>query len=387
MKTKSRILAALIAFIMIVGMLPISAFAEGEATPPAGEAPVQTQGDPTEEQPSPTSYTLTLKAEPDGGGTVEGGGSYGAGTEVTVTATASDGYVFTAWYEDAEERGDEDKRSEDAEYTFTLNGDLTLCAVFTQQPQADEQTPATPTDGEPGENTDDESGDTGDGATGGKQEAPAAPTFTVTFDANGHGEAPEAASVTEGETVEKPDDPAEEGFSFNGWYRDKEATDPWDFDTDTISGDIRLYASWTEAEPEPELATLSRTANGGTLRGSAPWAGSGTEKDPWKITSAADLAALREFMILREDTTQGKYFLQTEDISLSAYCGSGKGDWTPLGSEDASEYFKGTYDGGGHTVSGLYIENGGRTCRPVRFFSGGNDSQKPVCGRICKGRL
>ena len=82
-----------------------------------------------------------------------------------------------------------------------------------------------------------------------------AATFTVTFDANGHGEAPKAASVTEGETVEKPDDPAEEGFSFNGWYRDKEATDPWDFDTDTVSGDIRLYASWTEAEPESKSET------------------------------------------------------------------------------------------------------------------------------------
>lgn len=249
MKTKSRMLATLMAFIMIVGMLPISAFAEGEATPPAGEAPAQTQGDPTEEQPSPTSYTLTLKAEPDGGGSVEGGGSYGAGTEVTVTATAKDGYVFTAWYEDAEERGDEDKRSEDAEYTFTLNGDLTLSAVFTQQPQADEQTAATPTDAAPGENTDDEFGDTGDGATGGKQEAPAAPTFTVTFDANGHGTAPEAVTADKDGTVTEPFAPSEDGYTFTGWYKDADAAEQWDFAADKVTENTTLYAGWTEEAP------------------------------------------------------------------------------------------------------------------------------------------
>jgi len=205
MKTKSRMLAIVMVFIMIVGMLPIRAFAEGEATPSAGEAPAQTQ-ETTATTPDPTTL-------PD---------------------------------------------------LTPMQGDLT-----------EEQAPATPTDSEPGENTDDKSGDTGDGATGGKQETPAASTFTVTFDANGHGTAPEAASVTEGETVEKPDDPAEEGFSFNGWYRDKEATDEWDFDKDTVSGNISLYASWTEAEsePEPELTypafDQSKTINGVTVHISA----------------------------------------------------------------------------------------------------------------------
>ncbi|MBR0090775.1 MAG: InlB B-repeat-containing protein, partial [Lachnospiraceae bacterium] len=35
------------------------------------------------------------------------------------------------------------------------------------------------------------------------------------------------------------------GYTFTGWYRDKEATDEWDFDKDAVSGNITLYAGWT----------------------------------------------------------------------------------------------------------------------------------------------
>lgn len=97
-----------------------------------------------------------------------------------------------------------------------------------------------------------------------------------------------------------------------------------------------------------------------------PWAGSGTEADPWKITSAADLVALREYIAETEGATEGKFFLQTADISLSAYCGEGKGDWAPIGTHEGNSYdyhvFDGTYEGGGHSITGLYISNGGNAC-------------------------
>ncbi|MBR5970262.1 MAG: InlB B-repeat-containing protein, partial [Lachnospiraceae bacterium] len=60
-------------------------------------------------------------------------------------------------------------------------------------------------------------------------------TFTVTFDANGHGTAPSAVTVTEGETLARPSDLSEEGFTFTGWYRDSAATTQWSFDIDTVS--------------------------------------------------------------------------------------------------------------------------------------------------------
>ena len=40
-------------------------------------------------------YTVTLSANPSEGGTVSGGGTYAAGTKVTISATANEGYEFT----------------------------------------------------------------------------------------------------------------------------------------------------------------------------------------------------------------------------------------------------------------------------------------------------
>lgn len=72
-------------------------------------------------------------------------------------------------------------------------------------------------------------------------------TFTVTFDANGHGTAPQAITdVTEGSTIGKPADPKAENYVFNGWYKDSLLTDDWDFATDVVTSDITLYASWSQ---------------------------------------------------------------------------------------------------------------------------------------------
>ncbi|MBQ4416575.1 MAG: InlB B-repeat-containing protein, partial [Butyrivibrio sp.] len=85
------------------------------------------------------------------------------------------------------------------------------------------------------------------------QETAPATTFTVTFDANGHGTAPDAVTVTEGSTSPKPDDLTAEGFMFDGWFRDANATVEWNFDTDTVNENITLYAGWTENLPAPTL--------------------------------------------------------------------------------------------------------------------------------------
>ncbi|MBQ4416579.1 MAG: InlB B-repeat-containing protein, partial [Butyrivibrio sp.] len=54
-------------------------------------------------------------------------------------------------------------------------------------------------------------------------------TFTVTFDTNGHGTAPSAIIVKEGETITEPDAPTADGYTFTGWYREKETTAVWKF--------------------------------------------------------------------------------------------------------------------------------------------------------------
>jgi len=76
-------------------------------------------------------------------------------------------------------------------------------------------------------------------------------TYTVTFDANGHGTAPSPQNVDYGSTASKPTDPSETGYTFGGWYLNDACTLPYSFDSAVIAN-VTLYAKWTKNQ-EPEL--------------------------------------------------------------------------------------------------------------------------------------
>ena len=78
-------------------------------------------------QAQPQSYNISVSANPTNGGTVSGGGTYQQGQSCTVTATANNGYAFTNWTENG------NVVSNNANYTFVVNGNRTLVANFTQQ--------------------------------------------------------------------------------------------------------------------------------------------------------------------------------------------------------------------------------------------------------------
>lgn len=67
--------------------------------------------------------------------------------------------------------------------------------------------------------------------------------FTVGFDTDG-GSYIEPTVGMYGEYLAKPDEPVKEGWTFNGWYTDRACTNEWKFDSDTLIGDITLYAGW-----------------------------------------------------------------------------------------------------------------------------------------------
>ena len=67
---------------------------------------------------------------------------------------------------------------------------------------------------------------------------------TVTFDANGHGTAPSAKTILKGNKVTAPTEPIASGYTFGGWYTDKNCTSAFDFNT-AITDDKTLYAKWT----------------------------------------------------------------------------------------------------------------------------------------------
>lgn len=73
--------------------------------------------------------------------------------------------------------------------------------------------------------------------------------YTVSFEMNGHGSAPEAQTVEEGAAAQQPAEPAEEGWTFTGWYADSALETPFDF-TAPITSDTVIYAGWKEVATE-----------------------------------------------------------------------------------------------------------------------------------------
>ncbi|MBQ3620897.1 MAG: InlB B-repeat-containing protein [Methanosarcinaceae archaeon] len=80
--------------------------------------------------------------------------------------------------------------------------------------------------------------------------------FPETFDANGHGTAPEPETAWSGETINSPTPDYVKGYSFGGWYTEKECIHRFNFDT-PITCNITLYAKWSTT------STITYDANGG----------------------------------------------------------------------------------------------------------------------------
>ena len=93
--------------------------------------------------------------------------------------------------------------------------------------------------------------------------------WTMTFDANGHGTAPEKQTVYKNDlnaefvSFTSPT-LSETGYTFGGWYKEKGCTTSWDnfqnvTSRDSASADYTAYAKWT-----PNAYTVVFNANGGT---------------------------------------------------------------------------------------------------------------------------
>ena len=75
-------------------------------------------------------------------------------------------------------------------------------------------------------------------------------TYSVTFDANG-GKFKVGVifsqKVQKGGKATEPTAPTRSGYAFTGWAKDKDGNDAWDFDSDTVTESITLYAQWSQS--------------------------------------------------------------------------------------------------------------------------------------------
>lgn len=72
--------------------------------------------------------------------------------------------------------------------------------------------------------------------------------LTVTFDSQGGSEAA-SQSIPFGGTVAQPDEVVRPGYTLVCWSAVPDGSQPWDFERDTVSESLTLYAVW---EPGPE---------------------------------------------------------------------------------------------------------------------------------------
>lgn len=101
-----------------------------------------------------------------------------------------------------------------------------------------------------------------------------------------------------------------------------------------------------------------------------PSGGDGSSESPFLITTAEELKWYANYVNGEsgDNVVHSTACAQlVKDIDLSTVCGEGKGNWTPIAKDGiygrlSSNKFDGVFDGNGHTISNLYIndENGSK---------------------------
>ncbi len=69
-------------------------------------------------------------------------------------------------------------------------------------------------------------------------------SYTIKFETNG-GNGINSVKATKNNTISEPTAPVKDGYSFDGWYTDKELTTVYDFNT-KVTKSFTLYAKWIE---------------------------------------------------------------------------------------------------------------------------------------------
>lgn len=165
--------------------------------------------------------------------------------------------------------------------------------------------------------------------------------YTIEFDNNGGDGVIDSIYLTYGNTTIMPNSIIRDGYYLKGWSTNKDASvAEYKFNTEyTFDKNTTLYAIWGSTNWSGAVA-------------SSYAGGSGTENDPYLISDSSELALLAKEINSLTDEPEYKYYKLISNIDL------GYNEWVPIGINDTSyQYFKGTFDGDGYTVSGLYISD------------------------------
>ncbi|QNU65951.1 InlB B-repeat-containing protein [Ruminiclostridium herbifermentans] len=89
--------------------------------------------------------------------------------------------------------------------------------------------------------------------------------YTVTFNVDGGSAVPAIVNIASGSKITQPENPIKAEFEFGGWYKEAECINEWDFETDTVTQNIILYAKWVNSTPLPTVYTVTFNVDGGSV--------------------------------------------------------------------------------------------------------------------------
>lgn len=190
----------------------------------------------------------------------------------------------------------------------------------------------------------------------GKDEQPTNPGDEDKNPGEGEGDANKPAEDNKGE-----ENPAEDKKDEDN--KDEQPTEEPSEEIDTLEGE-----GTTPVTVQPSTAWYTETiaANGNATE--------------FTINSAADLLGLAQLVNDGTETFSGKTIMLEDNIVLSGVCypanenGTSEVSWTPIG--DATHAFAGMFDGNGHTIEGLHINETGSWKANTVLYKGlfGNNS-------------
>ena len=133
------------------------------------------------------------------------------------------------------------------------------------------------------------------------------------------------------------------------------------YETETITQTVSARHDAAARDGDPHALW------GGAWAQTQPSEGDGSSEHPFLITTAEELKWYASYVNGEsgDNVVHNTACAQlVKDIDLSTVCGEGKGNWTPIAKYDiygltSSNKFDGVFDGNGHTISNLYIDQNG----------------------------
>ena len=175
-----------------------------------------------------------------------------------------------------------------------------------------------------------------------------AETYSVVFHSLGGSEV-EPQQEGYGAKVARPANPTRTGYSFVGWYRDEAGTNAWNFDSETLTGNLALYAKWTAIS-----YSIHFDATGGSAVPDVPYTVEDTVVFPTSVRTGYSFAGW-----YNNDACEG-----VPVASLSHETGN-RNYWAKWVA-DSAPVFTVTFDTqGGNAVDNQTVPQGEKVARPA----------------------